>query len=263
MKSANYNSRMARQARAAWNRLAKVRGDDTERRVLDAFVRDRAHWPAPTWFAAIARSNRAEDSRGIDFIVYRTSEPVELLVQVKSSDSGREKFELERESIPLERRPPIGVAVILRKDTPGLIRNKVLAAAEESLRLQLEAKFTSRDSLRKKTPLRLFESTSMQAEFTRFAHEIVDVLKSYKQPEFCVKESATEIIAVVGDIKIAFVSARVGEFAVARRMSERIIRFACDSSPSRRRTLAETVASEYYISEAMKTYQGRFLKLSG
>ena len=68
--------------------------------------------------------------------------------------------------------------------------------------------------------------------------------------------SATEIVAVVGDIKVAFVSARVGQFVIARRMSEQVAQFVCDSSPSRRRNLSKKIADDF-VSDAIKTYQSR------
>lgn len=129
-----------RRARRAIGQLKKLRGEETEQRVLQAFVL-ASDWQAPTWYTAIARSTRDEDCRGVDFTVYRNVEPYELLVQVKSSEFGREVFEIRRESIPATKRLPIGVAVIRRNDSLAVIRNKVLAAAVESLRQrELQAK---------------------------------------------------------------------------------------------------------------------------
>ncbi len=250
----------SRRARQALRLLKVERGAETERRVLAAFA--RPGWLQPDGFVAIVHANEDEDHQGVDYTLHWTGKPSTAFVQIKSSECGRLVFEVRREWLPSEKRLPIGVAVITRSDCDEEIRNKVIAAAQESLRLQRAAGITASPDLSKKDPLppsrpaRLSESPSMQANFVQFAHEVVAVLASCQRPEFSVNVSATEIVAVVGDIKVAFVSARVGQFVIARRMSEQVAQFVCDSSPSRRRNLSKKIADDF-VSDAIKTYQSR------
>jgi hypothetical protein len=203
----------SRRARQALRLLKVERGAETERRVLAAFA--RPGWLQPDGFVAIVHANEDEDRQGIDYTLHWTGKPSTAFVQIKSSECGRLVFEVRREWLPSEKRLPIGVAVITRSDCDEEIRNKVIAAAQESLRLQRAAGITASPDLSRRNPSPsfrpacLFESPSMQANFIQFAHEVVAVLASRTHQMFSVRsKSPVEVSVALGDIKVTFSSAR-------------------------------------------------------
>jgi hypothetical protein len=68
--------------------------------------------------------------------------------------------------------------------------------------------------------------------------------------------TGVEVSVALGDIKVTFSSAQVGEFVIARRMGEELIRTVCGTSPSNRRRIVARIADDY-IGDAVRTYQAR------
>ncbi len=258
----NPNCSASRRARAALRKIDKERGDDTERRVFAAFASDD-DWFVPRWYSAIARATPSEDSQGIDFIIYRTIEPSELFVQVKSSDRGREEFQARRELIPTQQRLPIGVTVIRRSDSSDVIRRKVLAAAGESLRLKLafadsatpEPVVLSGSNRLIRQRLNINESLISHAELLQFVLRVIAAIRSRNCQEFRVLDRPTDFSVSLG-IGLIFVTQRNGRFLVRQILGEDEL--SALRSPAAGRLVQ--ILADRFIGEAQIRHQRRLSK---
>jgi hypothetical protein len=99
-------------------KVAQERGLDSERRVLEA-CRLRAR---PHWMTRARLATRIEDQSGIDVVV--ESDVGRLLLQVKSSEHGKERF---------RQRPLLGIAIVVVRptDTPEVLLRKVVGELEK------------------------------------------------------------------------------------------------------------------------------------
>lgn len=91
---------------AEWGKLAAERGREHEALVLR--VLDKG--PLPTWATSFRSATTEEDARGVDVVV-STSDAGDLLLQVKSSQTGAAKFKRR-----YPHRDDIGLIVIRNGD---------------------------------------------------------------------------------------------------------------------------------------------------